>query len=188
MTTITLDLPQDIYRRAQRTAKATQRPVEQIVVEWIQPPAEENRSDVQPIVAEMEKLTIDELLQIAQATLPTSEAARLQTLLAAQQQRTLTPSERQEAERLVAQEDLTTLRKAKALFLRWSLVVDLYLDQQISLSKAAELLDMPTLELRARFAQLGIPLRSGPADLAEAKAEVEALRHWSAQAAEQPER
>ncbi len=72
--------------------------------------------------------------------------------------------------------------------LRWSLVVDLYLDQQISLSKVAELLEMPTLELRERFSQLGIPLRSGPTDLAEAKAEVEALRHWFAQAAEQPER
>ena len=68
--------------------------------------------------------------------------------------------------------------------LRWSLVVDLYLDQQISLSKAAELLDMHALALRERFAQLGIPLRIGPADLAEAKAEVEALRHWFVQAPE----
>ena len=117
MTTITLDLPQEIYRRAQRAAKATQRPVEQIVVEWIQPPLEENNAAIQPIIAEMEKLTTEELIQIAQATLPTPEAARLQTLLAAQQQRALTSSERQEAERLVAQEDLTTLRKAKALFL-----------------------------------------------------------------------
>lgn len=117
MTTITLDLPQEIYRRAQRAAKATQRPVEQIVVEWIQPPLEENNAAIQPIIAEMEKLTTEELIQIAQATLPTPEAARLQTLLAAQQQRALTSPERQEAERLVAQEDLTTLRKAKALFL-----------------------------------------------------------------------
>jgi len=117
MTTITLDLPQEIYQRAQRTAKTTQRSVEQIVTEWIQPPPEENRGDSQQIVAEMEKLTIYELIQIVQARLPTPEAARLQTLLAAQQQRTLTQSERQEAERLVAQEDLYTLRKAKALFL-----------------------------------------------------------------------
>ncbi|MFN8488635.1 MAG: UPF0175 family protein [Caldilineaceae bacterium] len=61
--------------------------------------------------------------------------------------------------------------------LRWSLVVDLYLDQQINLSKAAELLDMHPLTLRERFLELGIPLRLGPADLAEAKAEVEAIRH-----------
>ena len=117
MTTITLDLPQEIYRQAQRTAKATQRPVEQIVVEWIQPPPEDNQADVQSSLAAMEKLPINELVQIAQATLPTPAATRLQTLLTAQQQRSLTPAERQEAEQLVAQEDLYTLRKAKALFL-----------------------------------------------------------------------
>ena len=117
MTTITLDLPQEIYRQAQRTAKATQRPVEQIVVEWIQPPPEDNKADVQSSLAAMEKLPTNELVQIAQATLPTPAATRLQTLLMAQQQRSLTPAERQEAEQLVAQEDLYTLRKAKALFL-----------------------------------------------------------------------
>lgn len=117
MTTITLDLPQEIYRQAQRTAKATQRPVEQIVVEWIQPPPEDKKADIQSILADMEKLPTNELIQIAQATLPTPAATRLQTLLALQQQRSLTPAERQEAEQLVAQEDLYTLRKAKALFL-----------------------------------------------------------------------
>ena len=117
MTTITLDLPQDIYRRAQRAAKAAQRPVEQIVVEWIQPPQEESSNDLQQTLVNLEKLTNSELVQIAQAVLPTAEAERLQTLLVQQQRRTLTLSERKEAERLVAQEDLTTLRKAKALFL-----------------------------------------------------------------------
>lgn len=62
--------------------------------------------------------------------------------------------------------------------LRWALIVDLYLDQQISLSKAAELLEMNAIALRERFVQLGIPVRIGPVDLAEAKAEVEAIRHW----------
>lgn len=68
-------------------------------------------------LAEMEKLPTNELIQIAQATLPTPAVTHLQTLLMAQQQRSLTPAERQEAEQLVAQEDLYTLRKAKALFL-----------------------------------------------------------------------
>lgn len=62
--------------------------------------------------------------------------------------------------------------------LRWSLIIDLYLDQQINVSTAAELLDMHPLSLRERFIELGIPLRLGPADLAEAQAEVEAIRHW----------
>lgn len=66
---------------------------------------------------------------------------------------------------------------------RWVWVVDRYLDQQISLSKAAELLGVHALELRDRFLELGIPLRIGPADLAEARAEVEAARRWGASAA-----
>jgi len=52
--------------------------------------------------------------------------------------------------------------------LGWSLVVGVYRDGQINLGKAAELLNMHELELRDRFIQLGVPLRVGPADLAEA--------------------
>ena len=62
--------------------------------------------------------------------------------------------------------------------IRWSVVVGAYQDRQINLGKAAELLGMTELELRDRFIELGIPLRIGPADLAEAHAEVEAMRAW----------
>ncbi len=62
--------------------------------------------------------------------------------------------------------------------LRWSLVVNAYLDEQINLGKAAELLDTHELALRERFIKLGIPLRIGSADLTEARAEVNAVRAW----------
>ncbi len=62
--------------------------------------------------------------------------------------------------------------------LGWSLVVGAYRDGQINLGKAAELLNMHELELRDRFIQLGVPLRVGPANLAEAQAEVHALDAW----------
>ena len=62
--------------------------------------------------------------------------------------------------------------------LRWALVVGAYLDRQVNLGKAAELLGTSALELRSRFLKLGIPLRMGPADLAEARAEVGAIRSW----------
>ena len=62
--------------------------------------------------------------------------------------------------------------------LRWALVLGAYLDRRISLGKAAELLGMHELELRDRFLELGVPLRIGPVDLADAKAEVEAARRW----------
>ncbi|MEZ4707627.1 MAG: hypothetical protein R3A44_10495 [Caldilineaceae bacterium] len=117
MTTVTLDLPQELYRHALRTAKATQRPIEQVVVEWIQLPSEEADLAIQDELVNLENLTNDELIQIAQAITPAADSERLQALLALQEQRALTPSERKEAEYLVAQEDLLTLRKAKALFL-----------------------------------------------------------------------
>lgn len=62
--------------------------------------------------------------------------------------------------------------------LAWSLVVVAYLDEDINLGKAAELLEMHELELRERFIELGIPLRLGPFDLAEARAEVQSLNAW----------
>jgi predicted HTH domain antitoxin len=62
--------------------------------------------------------------------------------------------------------------------LRWTAVVGAYLDCRINLGKAAELLNMHELELRDRFLGLGIPLRVGPTDLAEARAEVESARSW----------
>jgi len=62
--------------------------------------------------------------------------------------------------------------------LRWSLVIRSYQERRINLGKAAELLGLHELELRQRFLELGIPLRLGPADLAEAWAEVEAVRAW----------
>ena len=64
--------------------------------------------------------------------------------------------------------------------IHWSVVVGAHQDRKINLGKAAELLGMTEIELRDRFIELGIPLRIGPADLAEARAEVEAMRAWFA--------
>jgi predicted HTH domain antitoxin len=57
--------------------------------------------------------------------------------------------------------------------IRWSVVIGAYQDKQINLGKAAELLGLTEFELRQ-----GIPLRIGPVDLAEARAEAEAVRAW----------
>lgn len=65
--------------------------------------------------------------------------------------------------------------------LRWALVVGAYLEHHINLGRAAELLDMHELELQDRFLELGVPLRLGPTDFADARAEVEASRRWFGQ-------
>ena len=66
--------------------------------------------------------------------------------------------------------------------LRWSMVVGAYLDEEISLARAASLLGLHPLELRERFIEKGVPLRLGPVDKADAQAEVEALRAWKRRA------
>ena len=65
--------------------------------------------------------------------------------------------------------------------LRWSVVMSAYQDRQINLGKAAELLGVHEVELRERFLALGIPLRLGPEDLSEARAEIAAIRTWLAE-------
>ena len=62
--------------------------------------------------------------------------------------------------------------------LRWSVVISAYLDEEISMARAASLLGLHPLELRERFVDKGIPLHLGPTDKADAQAEVDALRTW----------
>ena len=59
--------------------------------------------------------------------------------------------------------------------IRWSVVIGAYRDKQINLGKAAKLLGLTEFELRQRFIELGVPLRIGPVDLAEARAERQGL-------------
>lgn len=61
---------------------------------------------------------------------------------------------------------------------RYDLVLAYYLAEEISLGRAAELLDLPSIDLRTRFLRLDVPLRLGPADLEEARAEVDNLAAW----------
>ena len=66
--------------------------------------------------------------------------------------------------------------------LRWSVVVGAYLDGEINLGKAAELLEMNRLELQERFIAQSIPVRLGPDTVEEARAELTAIASWNAEA------
>jgi prevent-host-death family protein len=50
--------------------------------------------------------------------------------------------------------------------------MSLYLDEKISLAKAAEQLGLSRFDLMDRFERLGVPLRLGPATLVEAQDEI----------------
>lgn len=54
---------------------------------------------------------------------------------------------------------------------RANLILAHYLAGDISLSRAAELLDLPWLDLRTRFLRLDIPIRSAPSDADEVRAD-----------------
>jgi predicted HTH domain antitoxin len=62
--------------------------------------------------------------------------------------------------------------------LRWSMIIGAYRDGDINLGKAAELLGLHELALRKRLIELGIPVRIGASDLAEAQAEARAVLTW----------
>lgn len=62
--------------------------------------------------------------------------------------------------------------------LRWSVVINAYLDHEISLARAAYLLNLHPLELRDQFTKKGIPLYIGPEDKADAQSEVDSLKAW----------
>lgn len=117
MTTVTLDLPQELYHRAVDAAEVSHRSIEQVVVEWIQPPSNDTESELHEQLVDLDRLSDEELMQVARFSVTNEVTNRLQYLLELQQQQSLTPAERREVEFLVYQEDLHTLRKAKALYL-----------------------------------------------------------------------
>ncbi len=81
-----------------------------------------------------------------------------------------------EAQPDVDEEALQTLWQQRPELLR-RVVIGAYLDQQLSLSKAAELLGLTRGELQRQLVQEGIPVRTLSED--EVTAEVEALRQRS---------
>jgi predicted HTH domain antitoxin len=64
---------------------------------------------------------------------------------------------------------------------RYNLVLTHYLGESISLGRAAELLNLPWLDLRMRLARLDIPLHLGPRDVEELRAEIKAIEEWEIQ-------
>lgn len=62
---------------------------------------------------------------------------------------------------------------------RFNLVLAHYLAGAISLGRAAELLDLPWLDLRSRFLRLDVPLRTAPIDSHEARQDAEVADTWA---------
>ena len=83
---ITLTLPDAVYRQAQRVAKTTQQAIEEVVLTWIRPAPEEELTG-------LDALSNDGLRAVAQTTVSPAHIWRLQDLLTAQRQRNLAEDE-----------------------------------------------------------------------------------------------
>lgn len=61
---------------------------------------------------------------------------------------------------------------------KYDLVLSYYLVNEISLSRAAELLDMTRFDLQTRFMRLDIPLHMAPADVSEVQSDIAQATAW----------
>ena len=115
--TITLSLPESVYRRARYTAEAARQSVEEVLTAMLAatlPDVEGAPAEMQEELARMTWLVERSLWAIAHSRLPKHQEKRLAALTNLQTQRALVPEEASEIERLRDEYGRVTLRKARA--------------------------------------------------------------------------
>ena len=123
-TTITLDLPENLYLRLQQTAKATRQPLDAVLMRALQvgsPPTWETApAEFQADLAALDRLDDAALWRIARTRATQTQMDRYQTLLDKNANQTLSASERNELAQLRTAQDREMLRKAHAAsLLQW---------------------------------------------------------------------
>jgi hypothetical protein len=121
---VTLQIPEIIYTRLVNTAKATHRPLEEVILRVLQigsPPTwDDIPSEFQAEVAALDKLDDDSLWQIARGSKTTQDMERYNQLLEGNSNNSLTEEERLELMTLRHEMDVFMLCKAQAtVLLRW---------------------------------------------------------------------
>ena len=115
--TITLRLPEMLYRQVEHRAQRMRRSVEDeliIVVSTALPTTDDLPLDIAGDLAQLTFLTDAELWQAAQTTLPSSDSERMQALMFKRQRDELTVAEEREAQRLAHRADRTMLVRSQA--------------------------------------------------------------------------
>jgi len=103
---LTLQIPEDLARRAQALAAATNRRLEDAVVDWI------NRAVSEPVV---ESLPDDQILLLCESSLEPSPQEELSQLLAMLREGGLGDADRQRLDQLMAAYRRGLVLKARAL-------------------------------------------------------------------------
>lgn len=122
--TVTLQIPATLYQRLVNTARATQRPLEEVVIHALQigsPPEWDNvPPEFQADLAALDKLDDNTLWQIARSRKIEAEMERYNTLLEGNSNKILTEAERLELMAMRQEADRFMLLKAQAaVLLRW---------------------------------------------------------------------
>jgi hypothetical protein len=118
--TVTLRLPDLIYRQIERRAQRMRRSVEDelvVVVSSALPTLDDLPADIADELAQLAYLTDAELWQAARTTLPLRDSERMQALLLKRQREGLSAAEEREAKRLAHRADRTMLVRAQAAVL-----------------------------------------------------------------------
>ena len=111
---IVLTIPKDISERARQIAEATELPVEQVLLDYLQtltPSLPILAAHEQAELEALQHLSDDALWTMAREQMPDDAQARAETLMS---QQTLTENEQEELDRLVERADRLMLRKAEA--------------------------------------------------------------------------
>jgi hypothetical protein len=121
---ITLKIPEILYQRLVNTARATQRPLEEVILHALQvgsPPTwDDVPEEFQADLAALDKLDENTLWQIVQSRKRSADMERYNILLEKNSNGTLSEAERLELMALRHETDLFMLRKAQAaVLLRW---------------------------------------------------------------------
>ncbi len=123
-TAVTLDLPEALYHRLASAAKATQRPLSEVLLRALRagsPPGwEDAPEEMHAELSALDRLDDDALYQLAREQWSSAEVDRYDDLLSRQQEGGLSDGERAELARLRDAHDRRTLTKAHAAaLLKW---------------------------------------------------------------------
>ena len=118
--TVTIRLPNMLYRKIERRARQMKRSIEDELVNVVKsalPSLDDLPSDIVDDMAQLTFLTDAELRRTATMTVRAEESERMEALLFKQQREGLTAAEQEEANQLLHRYDRTMLVRAQAMLL-----------------------------------------------------------------------
>jgi hypothetical protein len=122
--TIPIQVPEALYRRLERLAALTRRPVESLVVQTpsssIPPLPDDLSAPARDALTALEGFSDDELWQVVRSTFPEAQHEQFAELREQRRAGTITPDQQTALDSLSQEADLLTLRKAyAAVLLKW---------------------------------------------------------------------